>query len=87
MLKNTHYHQFDAAVLDWWKTNNLLNGWTTLTWFADLYLLNSKLCLSFLERLDKKSKWDPYADLTEVKKKIVELEKEWIKYDIKYVSK
>ena len=73
----------DFAVLNPWELNLMLSMTRTLTWFPELYLLNSKLCLSFLARLDKNSCSPSYVDVSEIDSKIKELEKEWISYDVK----
>ena len=82
-LKNGHLNQTDFAAIMAFELSILMFKWPK-TWFADLYLLNSKLALSFIDRLDKEREVKSYFDPSKANEKIKELESEFIKYDIKF---
>ena len=69
VLKNGHLNQTDFAAFMAFELGLMMFGWPK-TWFPELYLLNSKLALSFISRLDHERGEKTYFDLNKVNQKI-----------------
>ena len=88
MLKATHKGQTDYAIVSSWELC-ALSGKMPKYYFTEVYQLHATLMLDFLSKLDVKHnetayyKRAVYFDPENIKSKVAEMEKEWVKYDVK----
>jgi len=83
--KIAHQNQVDQTVLIGWDICIIYGDWPK-TYLAEVYLLHSKLWLTFMDKLDDKKQGDAYFDPTEAKEYVRRLSQKWLSYDIAYSS-
>ena len=78
-----HHNQVDQAALTGWDICVSTGKWPR-TFFAEVYLLHSKLWLSFLANIEKKNDLgrDAFFDSSEAEEYVQSYSEKWLKYDI-----